>query len=65
MKFKDLKLWERKLNYVIQLRDDVLAFNTSYHDHEQSARYNSMLTEAERRVKEYTELVDYLKGVEK
>jgi len=62
--FKNLRLWESKLEYVTQTLDDIRNFNTSWHDHDQKMRYQEMLTSQEKRVKDYQELVDYLKGVE-
>ncbi len=64
MKFKDLKLWQRKLEYVTQKRDDILNFNQSWFEHDQKIRYAEMVAEAERRVREYQNLIDYLKEVE-
>lgn len=62
MSFKSLKLWESKLNYVKQVREDILNFPTAHHDRDQSVRYNQMITDIEKKVKEYEELIEYLRG---
>lgn len=62
MSFKSLKLWESKLNFVKQKRDDIRSFDISWHDHEQRDRYNQMVIDIERKVNEYEELIEYLRG---
>ena len=63
--FKKIKLWESKLEYVKQVLEDIKSFDTSWHDFDQKVRYQEMLERQERKVKEYQELVDYLKGEDK
>lgn len=62
MSFKSLKLWESKLNYVKQVREDIRNFDTSWFKSDQRQRYNQMLSDIEKKVKEYEELVEYLRG---
>lgn len=62
MSFKSLKLWESKLEYLRQTKEDILNFPTAHHDRDQSARYNQMVIDIERKVNEYEELIEYLRG---
>lgn len=62
MSFKSLKLWESKLTYVKQVREDIRNFDTSWFKSDQRQRYNQMLSDIEKKVKDYEELVEYLRG---
>jgi len=61
--YKNIKTWENKLEYVSQILEDVKSFDTSWYDFEQRLNYQDILQKQERKVKEYQELVNYLKGV--
>lgn len=59
--YSKLTLWERKLEFLKQELEDIRNFNTSWFDTDQWSNYRQMLNKAENKVKEYEELIEYLR----
>jgi hypothetical protein len=59
--YSKLTLWERKLEFLKQELEDIRNFNTSWFDTDQWSTYRQMVNKAENKVKEYEELVEYLR----
>lgn len=59
--YSKLTLWERKLEFLKQELEDIRNFNTSWFDTDQWSNYRQMLNKAENKVREYEELVEYLR----
>ena len=58
--YEHVDIWKKKLEFLKQELEDIQNFNTSWFDFEQWHNYRNMLNNAERKVREYTELVEYL-----
>ena len=60
--YSKLSLWENKLEYLKGLTAQYKALDTSWWDINQWANYNNTLAKLENKIKDYTELIEFLKG---
>jgi len=59
--YDKVKLWEKKLEFLEQELEDIRNFETSWFDTDQWHNYRNMLSNAQRKVEEYKDLIEYLK----
>ncbi len=59
--YKNLKLWESKLEYLRDLKGQYEAMDNSWWDLRQWGNYNETMAKLNRKITDYEELIEFLK----